>query len=147
MPETGRFYVAYREQRRGLSEVDPIVYEDGGSVTLQFQIGEVQSEMLASDPNYLVLSYTRTMMAFMFFNRKPKRVTMIGLGGGSIPKWCYHQLPAADITVIEINPKGIALRDQFYIPADDDRFRCICADGPEVGSRTSLLTEVLLLDW
>jgi spermidine synthase len=146
MPETGRFYVAYREQRRGLSEVEPIVYEDGESVTLQFQIGEVQSEMLASDPNYLVLSYTRTMMAFMFFNRKPKRIAMIGLGGGSIPKWCYHQLPAADITVIEINPKVIALRDQFYIPADDDRFRVICADGADYVSRTSELTEVLLVD-
>src|SRR5260370_15379782 len=146
MPETGRFYVAYREQRRGLSEVEPIVYEDGDSVTLQFQIGEVQSEMLASDPNYLVLSYTRTMMAFMFFNRKPNCFTMIGLGVASIPKWCYHQLPAADLTVIEISPKVIALRDQFYIPADDDRVRVICADGADFVSRTSELTEVLLVD-
>src|SRR5260370_40455476 len=146
MPETGRFYVAYREQRRGLSEVDPIVYEDGGSVTLQFQIGEVQSEMLASDPNFLVLSYTRTMMAFMFFNREPKRITMIGLGGGSFLKWRYHELPAADITVIEINPNVIALRDQFYIPEDDDRFRVICADGADYVSGPSELTEVLLVD-
>ena len=65
MPDTGRAHIAYRQQRRRFSEVEPFVYEDGDSVTLQFQIGEVQSEMLASDPDFLVLSYTRTMMAFL----------------------------------------------------------------------------------
>jgi hypothetical protein len=56
MPETGRLYIAYREQRRRVSEVEPIVYEDGDSVTMQFQIGAIQSEMFASAPNFLVLS-------------------------------------------------------------------------------------------
>lgn len=49
---------------------------------------------------------------------------MIGLGGGSMPKWCYHQLPATDITVIEISPIVISLREQFYIPADNDESVC-----------------------
>jgi spermidine synthase len=146
MPETERAYFVYREQRRRSAEVEPFVYEDGDSVTMQFQIGEIQSEMLASDPNFLVLSYTSTLMAFMLFNREPKRIAVIGLGGGSMPKWCYRQLPAADITVIEINPKVIALRDQFYIPADDDRFRVICGDGADYVARTSELMEVLLVD-
>src|SRR5260370_33689643 len=105
MPETGRAYFAYREQRRRFAELDPFVYEDGDSVTMQFQIGEIQSEMLASDPNSLVLSYTRTMMAFMLFNREPKRIAVIGLGVGSMPKWCYRRRPAADITDIAVNPK------------------------------------------
>ena len=40
--------------------------------------------MLASDPDFLVLSYTRTMMAFLLFNSEPKRIAVLGLGGGSI---------------------------------------------------------------
>ena len=146
MPDTGQVPIAYRQQRRRIAEVEPLVYEDGDSVTMQFQIGEIQSEMLASDPDFLVLSYTRTMMAFMLFNREPERIAMIGLGGGSMPKWCYRQLPAADITVIEINPKVIALRDQFCIPADDDRFRVIYGDGADYVARTSELMEMLLVD-
>jgi len=146
MPDTERIHIAYREQRRRLVEVEPFVYEDGDSVTMQFQIGEIQSEMLASDPNFLVLSYTRMMMAFTLFNREPKHIAMIGLGGGSMPKWCYSQLPMTDITVIEINPKVIALRDQFYIPADDERFRVICGDGADYVARISELTEVLIVD-
>jgi hypothetical protein len=69
MPETGRIHIFYRDQRRGFSEVEPFVYEDGDGVTMQFQIGEIQSETLASDPTYLVLSYTRAMMGFMLFHR------------------------------------------------------------------------------
>ena len=142
MPDTGQVPIAYRQQRRRIAEVEPLVYEDGDSVTMQFQIGEIQSEMLASDPDFLVLSYTRTMMAFMLFNREPERIAMIGLGGGSMPKWCYSQLPEADMTVIEINPKVIALRDQFYIPADDNRFRIICGDGADYVARISELLRI-----
>jgi spermidine synthase len=146
MPETGQIHIAYTEQRRRLSEVEPIVYQDEDRLTLQFQIGEIQSEMLAHNPNFLVLSYTRTMMAFLLFHSDPRRIAMIGLGGGSMPKWCYRQLPSADITVIEINPKVIALRDEFHIPPDDYRFRVICEDGADYVARTSELTEVLLVD-
>lgn len=133
-------------QQRRVSEVRPHVYEDGDSVTLQFQIGEIQSEMARSDPNILVLSYTRTMMAFLLFHPDPKLIAMIGLGGGSMPKWCYQQLPATDITVIEINPLVISLRERFYIPADDDRFRVICGDGADYVAGTEDSPEVLLVD-
>jgi spermidine synthase len=133
-------------QQRRFTEVRPRIYQDGDSVTLQFQIGEIQSEMLASDPNFLVLSYTRTMMAFLLFHQEPERVAMIGLGGGSMPKWCYHQLPASDITVIEVSPMVISLREQFCIPEDDDRFRVICGDGADYVAGTDDSPEVLLVD-
>src|SRR5258708_20678769 len=112
MEDLGQVDIGYRERRGRIAVVRPRVYEDGDSVTLQFQIGEVQSQMLTSDPNFLVLSYTRTMMAFMLFNKEPKRIAMIGLGGGSMPKWCYHELPKTAITVIEINQIVISLREQ-----------------------------------
>ena len=146
MEEMGQVDITYRAERRRLAGTKPIVYEDGDSVTLQFRIGEIQSEMLASDPSFLVLSYTRTMMAFMLFNKEPKRIAMIGLGGGSMPKWCYHELPKTDITVIEINQMVISLREQFYIPADDDRFRVICGDGADYVADTTDSPEVLLVD-
>lgn len=58
------------EQRR-FAEVQPHVYEDGDSISMQFQIGEIQSEMHVNDPNRLVLSYTQTMMAFLHFHNAP----------------------------------------------------------------------------
>jgi spermidine synthase len=151
MQEAGQVDGAYSKQRRKFPEIRPLVAEDGDSVTLQFHDGEVQSQMLASDPDFLVLSYTRTMMAFMLFYPEPERMAIIGLGGGSMPKWCYRYLPATDITVIEISAMVISLREEFCIPADDDRFRVICGDGADYVASTSdsqdvLLPEVLLVD-
>ena len=120
-------------------------------MTLQFQRGEIQSRMLTSDPNALVISHTQAMAAFRIFHPMPRYIAMIGLGGGSLAKWCYQQLPETDITVIEINAQVIALREQFYIPRDDARFRVICGDGAEYVASISdlpeaLLPEVLLVD-
>jgi spermidine synthase len=128
------------------ADVRPRTYQDGDSVSLQFHTGEIQSEMRASDPNLLVLSYTRTMAAFTLFHPEPRRIAIVGLGGGSIAKWCYHQLSAIDITVIEISAMVIALREHFYIPADDERFRVICGDGADYVARTEDSPEVLLVD-
>jgi hypothetical protein len=36
MPDMGQAHIAYRQQRRRFAEVEPFVYEDGDSVTLQF---------------------------------------------------------------------------------------------------------------
>jgi spermidine synthase len=135
----------YSNYRR-FAGIPPRVYQDGDSVSLQFHIGEIQSEMRASDPNLLVLSYTRTMAAFTLFHPEPKRIAIVGLGGGSIAKWCYHQLPATDIIVIELSAMVISLREHFCIPADDDRFRVICGDGADYVARSEDSPEVLLVD-
>jgi spermidine synthase len=131
---------------RRVAEVRPRIYQDRDSMSLQFQIGEIQSEMRISDPNRLVLSYTRAMISFLHLLEEPKRIAMIGLGGGSMAKWCYHHLHASDITVIEISPMVIALRDQFHIPADDHRFRVICGDGADYVASTVDSPQVLLVD-
>jgi spermidine synthase len=135
-----------RIQERWSTEVRPRVCEDGDNVSLQFQIGEIQSAMLASDPDFLVLSYTRTMTAFRLFYPEPEQIAMIGLGGGSLVKWCYRNLPETYITVIEINPRVIDLREQFLIPADDDRLRVIHGDGADYVASTKDSPEVLLVD-
>ncbi len=50
---------------------------------------------------------------------------MVGLGGGSLAKYCLRTLPETRFTAVEINPAVIALRDRFDIPPDDDRFRVV----------------------
>jgi spermidine synthase len=124
----------------------PFIYEDAGVLSLHFQIESIQSQMRVDRPEELVLSYTRTMMAFLLFNPYPETLVMIGLGGGSIAKWCYRHLPCSDITVVEINPHVIGLRDYFYIPRDDKRFRVLCEDGAVHVARTSDKIDVLIVD-
>ncbi|QCB47916.1 fused MFS/spermidine synthase [Hydrogenophaga sp. PAMC20947] len=98
---------------------------------LRFGTTDIQSAMDLRDPDRLVLSYTRLMMAFLLFQPQPQHILMIGLGGGSLPKFCHQHLPGSDITVVEIDPEVIALRDQFEIPSDQSGFRVVWADGAD----------------
>jgi spermidine synthase len=105
----------------------------------------VQSEMRLSRPDHLVLSYARAMMCFVLFH-PPEHIVMVGLGGGSLAKFCYRYLPHCRITVLELNPEVIALREQFAIPRDNARFRVIEADAVDYMSKLDNSADVLLVD-
>lgn len=125
----------------------PAVREQDGCLVLRFEDGTVQSRMLAADPAALVLEYTRLMMGFLLFQPAPARIAMIGLGGGSLARYCARTLPAADFTAVEISPAVIALRDTFAVPADGPRFRVRCADGAVfVRDDQAAPLDVLLID-
>ena len=93
--------------------------------------GCTQSEMRIDDPYALVNEYTRKMMGFLAFQPHPKQILIIGLGGGSLVKYCHRHLPATRIIAVEIDPVVLALRSQFLVPPDDDRLTVIQADGAD----------------
>jgi len=93
--------------------------------------GCTQSEMRIDDPYALVSEYTRKMMGFLAFQPNPKQILIIGLGGGSLVKYCHRHLPTTRITAVEIDPDVLALRSQFLVPPDDDRLTVIQADGAD----------------
>ena len=106
----------------------PLVRTAAGRRSLEFMAGNVQSEMLLADPDALVLAYTRAIMCFALFVPAPRHIVMVGLGGGSLAKFCYRAFPAARITVIELRADVIALREDFQVPPDDARLRIVHAD-------------------
>ena len=97
-------------------------------------------------PDALVLEYTQTMMGFLMLKPKPQHIGMIGLGGGSIAKFCHRYLPKTNMTVVEINPHVIALRDQFQIPPNGDRFTVIEGDGAEFVRQARQRYDILIMD-
>lgn len=128
----------------------PFLVENRRTRSLCFGIdGAVQSEMRLDDPEALVSAYTRKMMGFLLFRRRPRDVLMIGLGGGSLAKFCHRHLPTARMTVIEIDTGVIALRPHFQIPPDDSRLRVINGDGSAyvaAMAQSNQRADVLLVD-
>ena len=117
------------------------------ALTLQFSgSAAVQSSMSLLNPYALEFEYTRLMMGFLLFDRDPAHMLMIGLGGGSLPKFCHRYLPQTSIDVVEIDPEVIALRDAFHVPPDDARFRVIAADGKDYLHDGPAPVDVLLID-
>lgn len=124
----------------------PFVVDNGKSRFLYFNVRLMQSEMSLKAPNDLVLRYTQKMMAFLLFHPRPKRIVLIGLGGGSLIKFCYHRMPGTQLTAVELNPDVIALRDAFSVPPDDARLQILEADGAEFIETTEKGIDVLLVD-
>ena len=124
----------------------PFISEENNSKSLHFSKDQMQSQMNLHQPDVLTLDYTKTMMGFLRVVRNPRHIAMIGLGGGSLAKYCYRKLPDANITVVEINPHVIALRKEFLIPDDNERFKVIEADGADFVRDAEPEFDVLLVD-
>jgi spermidine synthase len=124
----------------------PFILDVGKRRFLHFDLDNVQSAMHLEHPDRLSLAYTRMMMAFLLFNGSPGRILLLGLGGGSLAKFCYRRLPTSAITAIELNPHVIALREEFSIPKDDQRFQVIHADGVTYVSDGGHHKDVILAD-
>ena len=145
-PPDGSSIEAVRRRLMQGELAQPYILETSSHRCLYFPQGNLQSVMSLDEPDALVAAYTRKMMAFLLFHPAPQRITMVGLGGGSLAKFCYRNLHRAQITVVEIDPRVIALRDEFCIPADDERFRIVCEDGARYISQRMDPIDVLLVD-
>lgn len=124
----------------------PYVREELDARSLHFSMSAIQSRMQIRHPDALELEYTRLMMGWLMFLPQPRRIAMIGLGGGSLAKFCHRHLPQASMAVVEINPQVIALRDAFMVPPDDARFQVIADDGAAFVARTDERFDVLMVD-
>ena len=124
----------------------PFIIDDGKSRFLYFNVRLMQSEMSLKAPHDLAIRYTQKMMAFLLFQPRPKRIVLIGLGGGSLIKFCYRRMPGIQLTAIELDPEVIAFREAFLVPPDDERLQILQADGAEYIENAEKGIDVLLVD-
>jgi len=124
----------------------PVIVDTHSERHLQFSAGALQSRMRLDDPYALIAPYTRQMMSFLLFDPDPEHILLIGLGGGSMAKFCYRHLRHTRITVVESDSRVIALREAFRIPADDHRFRVVHDDGARYVARHAQPVEAILVD-
>lgn len=122
-----------RRIHKAVSDLDTVeISEQNGVRYLHLGNDTVQSAMRIATPNALELTYTQAMLGFLLFTDPPANAMLIGLGGGSLTKFLYHQFPAMQLTAVEINPKVIqAARQFFFVPDDDERLRIAQADAAE----------------
>lgn len=124
----------------------PYVREELDARSLHFSMSAIQSRMHLLRPDALELEYTRMVMGWLMLRPAAQALAMIGLGGGSIAKFCHRHLPRTTMVVVEIDPRVIALREVFHVPADDARFRVVEGDGAQFIARTEDRFDVLIVD-
>ncbi len=69
----------------------------------------LESAVDLSDPLKLVVPYTRSLFGALFFQPKPQRVLMIGLGGAGFHRLFTAAYPDALLQTVELDPKVFEL--------------------------------------
>jgi spermidine synthase len=96
----------------------------------------IQGSMLLDAPNELVHEYIQRMMVWLLFvdpaTVPARQALQLGLGAGSLTKFCHKELRMRKTTAIELNPQVLhACRGWFKLPADNPRMEVVLADAAQ----------------
>ena len=105
-----------------LSEQDGVRY-------LHFGTEWVQGAMRLRKPDWPELEYAQQMMAWMLYIEQPGAIAQLGLGTGTLTKYCYRTFPEARVTAVELNAAVVAIcASMFKLPPDDERLNVLEMD-------------------
>ena len=82
-----------------------------------------------NDPDQFVFTYTRMMMGALYLNPHPRKILIIGLGGGVLPTALVKMFPDTRIDVVEIDPAVVKVARQFFGFNPDQRIQVFEEDG------------------
>ncbi len=118
---------------RGQRAVAPrvTISEEEGVRYLHFGTEWVQGAMRIARPFALELQYQRQLMAPLVFQPSPRRIVQLGLGAGALAKFCWRELPEAEVTVAEISAEVVATAHQWFRVPDDERLEIVVEDARE----------------
>jgi spermidine synthase len=106
--------------------------EAGGLRHLHMGGSAIQSAMRLDAPDDLALAYTRAMMAALLFQPQPRDVVLVGLGGGSLAKFIYRQMPRTRIVGLEVDVRVVAAAHRmFHLPLGKRRRKVLVRDGAD----------------
>ncbi len=106
-----------------------LVMEYNGLRCLGFQPDFRQScQYLASD-DYLVWDYVKAMFSGLLFVEDPKRILIVGLGGGSIPTAMQEMFPDLVIDVVELDQAVLNVAKEYFNLQLSDQLKVHIGDG------------------
>jgi spermidine synthase len=103
--------------------------EAAGIRFLHFGTRVAQGAMIVNRPNALALTYSQDMMAWLMFVDPPAHITQLGLGAGSLAKFCLSNFRQTHVTAVEISQPVIDVAiSSFHLPKNEARLSVVCGD-------------------
>jgi spermidine synthase len=106
----------------------------------------VQSRIDLRAPHTLVSPYARGMFASYLYQPQPRRVLIVGLGGGAMVRFLTHHQPEAQIDAVEIDPVVVRLADEYFGVRSGGNVRVHTADGVAFVESTKDRYDLILMD-
>ena len=125
-----------------------IVTEDeSGLRVLRFERhGARQTIAKPGDPTYLGFAYTRVAFIGLALTEEPRRIMIIGLGGGTMPMFLRHYYPNATIDVVDIDPDVVHVAKEYFGFREDAALRAHVGDGRKFVESVKEPYDIVFLD-
>jgi spermidine synthase len=145
---------AAAEQARTLFERESeynhvIVQQEGNERILHFRRRSVDYRETVVDtrqPLRLIAEWTRLMMAGLMFVQQPRRVLMIGLGGGLVTRVMAHHYPDCTFDNVELDPAVVEAAQRFFYFTPGQRMRVHVRDGRIFLRQSRDRYDIIILD-
>lgn len=110
-----------------------ILVEDKGDLRcLKFNVKSTKTQQscyLKSQPHQLVFNYTKLLMASLLITPEPKRILIIGLGGGTMSNTLAQLYPQSQIDNVEIDPAVIKVARDYFGFFENENINTFTQDG------------------
>jgi spermidine synthase len=124
-----------------------VTEEEPGVRSLRFAPGEAtQSRIRLGHPLDLLIPYTRAAMVALSLVENPKRILVVGLGGGAMPMFLRSTCPDATIDAVEIDPAVISAARRWFGFREDARLRAWADDGRAFVEKSAARYDLVFLD-
>ena len=114
------------------------VRDDGAEV--------VQSRMNLNAPQTLVSPHARGMFVSYLYQPHPRRVLIVGLGGGAMVRFLTHHEPQVLIDAVEIDPVVVRLAAEYFGVQPSANVRLHTADAVKFVESTTDRYDLILMD-
>jgi spermidine synthase len=141
--QTGKLY----EARSDFNGTVIVHQDEEGIRRLYFgEAGATQSALDTADPNRLVLPYARAAMTALAAVPEPRRILIIGLGGGSMPTFLRRAVPLSHIDVVDIDPLVVDVARRFFGFKEDRQMKAHVGDGRKFIEAAGETYDIIFLD-
>ena len=133
---------------------DIFVIDEGDRVCMRLRLhiremSRRQSCMLKADHDKLVFEYARMAMGGLMLASSPKRILIVGLGGGSIPRVLRAVLPGVPVDVVEVDEAVVEVARDYFDFTAGGTVRVIVQDARvsvKRAARTGVRYDLVVLD-
>jgi spermidine synthase len=125
-----------------------IVTEDSdGLRVLRFERGGArQSISKPGEPEYLGFAYTKVAFVGLALTEEPRRIMVVGIGGGTMPMFLRKHYPDAAIDAVDIDPDVVHVAKTYFGFREDEKLKAHVGDGRAFVENAREPYDVIFLD-
>lgn len=123
------------------------VKEKGGLRTLWFSGSKYpESGVKVGDPDHLEFEYAQAFAVALALVDEPKRILVVGLGGGTLPSFLHKHYPNTVIDTVDIDPDVVDVAKKFFGFREDATMRAYVGDGRQFIEKCEAPYDIIFLD-